>query len=469
MKKSLTYILLLGAMLGTVSCDKQNGGSTFADPWEHFGGYMQFATGVNNGISITRGALVDNVRIDGYSFGVRGYIYDNTTSWDIYKNGSNASPNLFDGAPAHNLQVSYGDDGIWSYNSDGDATTVNDKPWDATKLYSFFAYAPYKPNGNTDGLSLSGANYVGTPYIDYTYAWKSQAANSSQNPIMVPGNDDIYDLMTARAIDVSGQSGSAIGFDFEHRLFGIEVLANNYNENYFKLIDKGNGKWGFEYQMDNYGPIGEKDYFDGEQIYTNGEIRRFDPDGSGPLDEQDGYYFLPGAVEPIVKKTNEDGSKVYYRWGRREISNLKITAEGLLHSSTRLYINPEEAADDPDGVKPANRVTFQITNQLVEVPAFNDVDGGIEANISYQGSANHDGYLMFIPQDAVPVNWVLDWDELEEAVGEDGKFNNEFPSNVKFEAGRLYQVIINFVGESITIALIEAGKWTPHDVYYTFE
>lgn len=468
MKKSLTYILLLGAMLGTVSCDKQNGGSTFADPWEHFGGYMQFATGVNNGISITRGALVDNVRIAGFSFGVRGYIYDNTTSWDIYKNGSNASPNLFDGAPAHNLQVSY-ENGVWSYDSDGDANTVNDKPWDATKLYSFFAYAPYKPNGNTDGLSLSGANYVGTPYIDYTYAWKSQAANSSQNPIMVPGNDDIVDLMTAHANDVSGQSGSPIGLDFEHRLFGIEVLANNYNENYFKLIDKGNGNWGFEYQMDMGKPVGTNDYFPGSTIYYDGIIGSYDPDGDGPLEEQNGYYFLPNNDEPIVKMTNENGPNVYYRWGRREISNLTLKLEGLQHSSTRLYISTDEGDDVPDGVAPANAVTFQITDKTVMIPAFNEGDGStIETSISYLGSEKHDGYLMFIPQTA-SISCTLEWEELDEVIAESDEPTNQFTSSLDFEAGRLYQVIINFVGESITVALIEAGKWTPHEVYYGFE
>jgi hypothetical protein len=38
-----------------------------------------------------------------------------------------------------------------------------------------------------------------------------------------------------------------------------------------------------------------------------------------------------------------------------------------------------------------------------------------------------------------------------------------------FIAGKLYQIIINYVGDGITIALIEAGAWDYQDVYHTFE
>ena len=41
----------------------------------------------------------------------------------------------------------------------------------------------------------------------------------------------VYDLMTAEAIDVNGTGSGTVGLNFKHRMFALEVLANNYNEN----------------------------------------------------------------------------------------------------------------------------------------------------------------------------------------------------------------------------------------------
>lgn len=460
MKKGYIYILL-GTIFCTLSCDNQDTSDIFADPWEHFAGYMQFYTGVNNGISITRGELVDQMRKEGRSFGVRGYMYDNTTSWDVYKNGSLAKPNLFD-AKEHNLQVSCSG-GMWTYDSDATLDGVNDKPWDATKKYTFYAYHPY----NGKGITLSNASLVGVPYFDYTYGWRGS------NNVTVPGNENIIDLMTANATDVSGQSGKSIGFDFDHRLFAIEVLANNYNENYFKAIDKEDNTFGFEYQIDGSGNLyGIKDYAEYNEIKRDGII--------GSYNGEFGYYFLPGSSTPVVERVvkNADGTEttVYRRWSRKEISNLKITLKGLKHTSTRMYFNPAEGDDVPNNQPPGD-VTFQITNQEVGIPAFDDVldagteferGGGVATSVSYWGSQAHDGYLMLIPQGSAPITCVLEWDErLKDTTGDNTQ--NQITTSVNFEAGRLYQVIINYIGESITIALIEAGKWTPHSVNYTFE
>ena len=463
MKKRYIY-LFLGTIFCTLSCDNQDTSDIFADPWEHFAGYMQFYTGVNNGISITRSELVDHLRVEGKSFGVRGYMYDNTTSWDIFKNGVNAKPNLF-GANGHNLKVSCSD-GMWTYDSDATVDGINDKPWDATKKYTFYAYYPY----NGKGITMSDAELIGVPYFDYRYGWLGTTAG---DVIMVPGNENIIDLMTANATDVSGQSGKSIGFDFDHRLFAIEVLANNYNENYFKVIDHEDGTYGFEYQIDGSGNLyGQKDYAEYNEIKRDGKI--------GFYDGKYGYYFLPGSSTPIVDCVveNPDGTEttVYRRWSRKEISNLKITLKGLKHTSTRMFFNPAEGANAPNNQAPGD-VTFQITNQKVGIPAFDDVldegtelerGGGVASSVSYWGSQGHDGYLMLIPQGSAPITCVLEWDErLKDTTGDNTQ--NQITTSVNFEAGRLYQVLINYIGESITIALIEAGKWTPHNVEYTFE
>ena len=48
-------------------------------------------------------------------------------------------------------------------------------------------------------------------------------------------------------------------------------------------------------------------------------------------------------------------------------------------------------------------------------------------------------------------------------------FEKTISTNMNFEAGKLYQIIINFVGDGITIALIEAGAWDYKSVTHTFE
>jgi hypothetical protein len=81
---------------------------------------------------------------------------------------------------------------------------------------------------------------------------------------------------------------------------------------------------------------------------------------------------------------------------------------------------------------------------------------------------------MFIPQDGSNdgIHGTLIWDQLDslkENAEEEDKVNNEFRSTIDFVPGKLYQVYINFVGDGITIALIEAGNWDIRNVKHTFE
>jgi hypothetical protein len=72
---------------------------------------------------------------------------------------------------------------------------------------------------------------------------------------------------------------------------------------------------------------------------------------------------------------------------------------------------------------------------------------------------------MLIPQTR-GLSGSLHWAELKNFVG---SISTDFTSNIEFKAGRLYQLYINFVGDGITIALIEAGAWDIHDVEHKFE
>lgn len=271
--------------------------------------------------------------------------------------------------------------------------------------YSFFAYHPFATSAN--GITISGKDAVGAPSLKYTYPWIDNAVAGNTIPIVYFNDDEICDLMTAEAIDEDGSSN--VSLNFKHRLFAVEVLATNYNESGYKL-------------------------------------------------NEDGSYV-----------TDENGDKIWVD-ATQTIRDLTLIVKGLTYKSMTIpmstlsgepeYIAREEIAW---GDK-TNEVRFTLSSGTVTVPAFNEGGNGYATSISKLGSSNSNGYLMLIPQS----------DDLEFTVNWFGSGNvahnpTAVKSTMSFEPGKLYQVIINFVGSGITIALIEAGSWQIEDVYHTFE
>ena len=77
-----------------------------------------------------------------------------------------------------------------------------------------------------------------------------------------------------------------------------------------------------------------------------------------------------------------------------------------------------------------------------------------------------------IPQEGSTngVTGTLNWDELKDFIEDGGDVSTEFNSTITFHPGVLYQIHINFVGDGITIALIEAGAWeSSQDITHSFE
>lgn len=392
--RSLRYIVIaIAVALSFVACSKTEMAANEND-WPIFRGYMQFSTEVNSGISTstTRADLAESMR--GREFGVLGYQYATTTNWSTAK--PLAKPDVF-----YNQQVMCDANGVSTYDTDS-ATDGNQlKPWE-DYLYSFFAYQPH----NGAGITLSGSGAVNTPTLTYTYGWLGNVAGSKTNPIAAYNNENIYDLMTAEAIDVNARTGS-VGLEFKHRLFAIEVLANNFNEN---------------------------------------------------------------DVDSLGNAIN----------ARQTITNLKLKISGLKHRAMTIPLSMQDGEAAPTYTGDAvDTVTFQISNKAVVVPAFNESitdngetrGGGVASSISRLGSENSDGYLMFIPQNA-EISFEFDWKELADIIENNtnkADIQTSFQSSMDFQAGLLYQVIINFVGNGITIAIIEAGSWEQQTVYHTFE
>lgn len=233
--------------------------------------------------------------------------------------------------------------------------------------------------------------------------------NKTGNISLYDSSSQSFDLMTAEAIDVDGSGSGTVTLDFKHRMFAFEILANNYNEN-----------------------------------------------SEGTTD------------------------------ARQEISGLKLTLNGLKYTSMTIPLSMMDKEDEKivyDKGSGVGSRTFNISDEKLTIPAFNETlertfngetevcGAGVETSISKYGSTNG-GYLFLIPQEGTSegVTGTLTWNELDRFIADGGEVTNTFNSTIAFEPGILYQIHINFVGDGITIALIEAGAWDAHpDVEHTFE
>lgn len=418
MKKSFILSILAIATLLLPSCKKESSFDNNED-YPVFKGYMLFNTGVS-----TRTQLATSMM--GKSFGVIGYEYNKTTDWGTAK--PLQTPSTF-----YNQKIDCGATGVCTYDVDDAKAGDQYKPW-ADNHYAFFAYYPY----NGDGIELSSATAVDTPTLTYTYPWLSEG--SSTIPAYWSSYDGIYDLMTAEDLNLDGSRN--VNFSFKHRLFAVEVLANNYNETVYEYVYKTDPETG-EFILDDQG----------------NKIIATDENGNK------------------IIATDDEGNKIILLDATTSVSNLSLTIEGLQYQSMTIPLSMRK--DEPkfierNGPKITNATTFLIQDKGVEVPALNDpqydetgkivAGGGVATSISKNGTNNRNGYLMFIPQEE-PITFSLLWTEIEPTQSID----REITSTVQFEAGKLYQIVVNFIGSGITIALIEAGAWDDKTVYHKFE
>ena len=349
MKRILSYLSLI---LALVSCEK----GTVLHPQEpgEWGGYITFSTGIE-----TKTPINENMR--GKNFGVLAYSY--TSNWATARPVS--TPDLF-----YNQLVACDNNGICTYDS-SNASGVQLKEWDLSKIYSFFAYYPTAHSQ----VSISASDKTDMPTVTYTFPFAST--------ITVPGNTNLVDLLTASSTDQTGRGSGKVAFNFEHRLFCFEILANNYND------DK-------------------------------------------PID----------------------------------IENLKLTLSGLKHNSITVPMMASDSRTEviktSSGVP--SSVTFNISDETTKatIPSFKN--GGTSFDLSKNCSTTKDGYLMLIPQDG-EITGEFTWDNMPTGDG----VVTSFRTNLDFQEGKKYSIIINFAGDAITIAIIEAGNWSVNDVETEFE
>lgn len=227
--KNIKYTLL-AAVLIAISCEQIEQPSINLGELPIHRGYMQFSTGVSS-----RAQLATDMK--GKSFGVLGYQYSSTTNWATAKPVT--APNTF-----YKLEVACSENGTCSYDAYPSDNDKSLKEWEEGN-YSFFAYHPY----NGAGIELSESTTTNTPTLTYTYGWLNptdqdgwfvtdfQTMDNKGNTKkfnvvnLCDSSAPVYDVMTAEAIDVNGRGNGTVGLNFKHRMFALEVLANNYNEN----------------------------------------------------------------------------------------------------------------------------------------------------------------------------------------------------------------------------------------------
>lgn len=209
MRNYLTYLSLL--FICTIfSCQKHN--PEGPDGLYSEGGIISFSTSVN-----TKAPII--TEMNGRHFGVYGYAFSNLTNWNTYK--TSATPNLF-----YRLDVYCdGANGACSYSVDTDTDINGKEQWELNKRYAFFAYYPYSVNY----VVPSDNTHIDNPYIDYSLPFASGARNIDP--------DVLQDIMTSKVIDYSPVQGTEVRFEFDHRLFCIELYGHNFNAEDIKISD----------------------------------------------------------------------------------------------------------------------------------------------------------------------------------------------------------------------------------------
>ena len=418
---------------------------------------MQFSTEVS-----TRAQLATNMR--GKDFGVIGFQYSSTTNWNTAQ--STAMPMT----DCYKQMVSCDQNGFCTYDVDGVKDDNQYKQWEENSKYTFFAYHPY----NSSAITLSSETKANTPYLTYTYPW----AASNRVSIYDPNNDHgMYDLMTAEDVDCDGSRN--VKLDFKHRLFAVEILANNYNETQFQYVyDETKPVWEYETDADGKVILGTdgkpiiKTDENGDNIQVKYEIK---------IDEYGRKVIATDDAGNKIILTDENGNPLD---ATVEISDLAVEISGLQYSSITIPLTTQGengkknyvSREDPKGIKTRETpVQFDIQDVDLTIPAFNDPEydsetgkiiagDGVPKSISKNGTSNKNGYLMFIPQDE-PITFSLKWAQITNVQGID----RTIESTVKFEPGYLYQLIVNFVGSGITVHLIKVGAWDDQPVYHRFE
>lgn len=228
--RKLIYFALLVTVIPLFAACKKSISTGGQENYEH---YIFFGHQVES-----KASLINEIG-DVKSFGVVGFKYDNTTSWDEYKTKTECTPNVF----------------FDEYNSPVDVETLNCtkngstsytplQGWSNTKKYTFFAFYPIG-NENVDIVSANdGSEYKGgVPAIKYSL--NTEHLQGSMVDVMV--SEPCKDLYYNSAQDNNIQ-GSEVKLQFNHILSALGVNFTKKTKNTIKINGVSMTISGIQYQ-----------------------------------------------------------------------------------------------------------------------------------------------------------------------------------------------------------------------------
>lgn len=199
MKKFLVFGLIAGAGALMAGCSKDEAKSDFGQNAIEFGTYL-------GRDAQTRGTATttNTIQAENAGFGVTAF-YTGSDPWTAAS--ANNTPNFM-----YNQQVTYTASttgGAWNYSPVKYwPTTVGDK-------ISFFAYAPYSENGNTNGITLTANN--------------ATSGNTSLNFKVATTAADMVDFVAGVQIDKqrnnADNADNTVKFTLKHELSRVGIKA----------------------------------------------------------------------------------------------------------------------------------------------------------------------------------------------------------------------------------------------------
>lgn len=182
---------------------------------EKYDRYIFFSQGVE-----TKASLIEKVDdLAGQQFGVVGFKYQNTSTWDAVNATATPTPNVFfddDNQPV---------DDVEECRCSVEGTNASYSPlqgWSNSKKYAFFAYYPIN-NGSVTLVNLDGTSYsAGPPAIKYTMNTTDPSASMVDVMTADPHTNKYWNSSADNNV-----TNGEVEFTFAHRLSCLGLNIKN--------------------------------------------------------------------------------------------------------------------------------------------------------------------------------------------------------------------------------------------------
>lgn len=441
MKYKLTALMVLAVLL--VGCSKEEFPGAEQQGMQLAGDVIKL--GVKEVVApVTKAQHTGSMnftQLESTGFGVYGY--EGSSAY----NSSSSAFNLFtpnthvtfvSGGTAPTTIVDH--PGSWEYTGDL-------KEWDATKKYTFFAYAPYMSAGEGTAGTDAGINTISTgdgdPQITYTVA-----TDPVQSVDLLWGvRSDTQEKSGLPWIDIEkGQTTSAVLFTFYHALCALGLHAQ-------VMVDQAN-------DLDNLGDLSQLGTI-GSADGCKVTLKSITITPAGFPDAEPAVAATPFYKSALLNLNNTTAHQPLWQSKSGTIDNLVLNSDATI----------EEGLLDPHPTEEDNATGYEIMTN----PSYDTERPGIVESANTQVIIKNDKLFMLIPQAAqdytVSVEYFLTY-KTESGYHREAKSGTATIRNLELAAGVKYYLNLVFglttfklnvtatdwVGENInTTVVIETG------------